>query len=241
MTAPERIVLASANPKKVAELRAILEAADLDIELLARPDDVPDVVEDAPDFIGNARLKARALVAATGEWALADDSGLVVDALDGAPGVRSARFAGESATDADNVALLLAELGRVGAVANAASAGPTPAVPSTPGPARSSSGVPTGPASTGPTVPAALPWRSARFRCVIVLAGPDGAEVVAEGTVEGSIADAPSGDAGFGYDPVFVPADGDGRTFAQMSADEKHAISHRGAALRSLAAALRAT
>jgi len=208
MASPERIVLASANPKKVAELRAILDAADLDVELLARPDDVPEVVEDAPDFIGNARLKARALVAATGEWALADDSGLQVDALDGAPGVRSARFAGESASDADNVTLLLAELARVGADA-----------------ARS----PSSPSSS----------RSARFRCVIVLAGPDGSEVVADGTVEGHIADAPSGDAGFGYDPVFVPAVGDGSTFAQMSADEKHAISHRGAALRSLVAALR--
>ena len=208
MASPERIVLASANPKKVAELRAILDAADLDVELLARPDDVPEVVEDAPDFIGNARLKARALVAATGEWALADDSGLQVDALDGAPGVRSARYAGESASDADNVTLLLAELARAGAASDSSQA------------VQSS--------------------RSARFRCVIVLAGPDGSEVVAEGTVEGHITEVPSGDAGFGYDPVFVPADGDGRTFAEMSADEKHAISHRGAALRSLVTALRA-
>ena len=213
MASPERIVLASANPKKVAELRAILDAADLDVELLARPDDVPEVVEDAPDFIGNARLKARALVAATGEWALADDSGLQVDALDGAPGVRSARYAGELASDVDNVTLLLAELDRVGVAS-----GSEQSVQSEQ-PVQSS--------------------RSARFRCVIVLAGPDGSEVVAEGTVEGHIADAPSGDAGFGYDPVFVPDDGDGRTFAQMSADEKHAISHRGAALRSLVAALR--
>ncbi|MFZ4670053.1 MAG: non-canonical purine NTP pyrophosphatase, partial [Microthrixaceae bacterium] len=156
MATPERIVLASANPKKVAELRAILDAAELDVELLARPDDVPEVVEDAPDFIGNARLKARALMAATGEWALADDSGLQVDALDGAPGVRSARYAGESASDVDNVTLLLAELDRVGVASGSEQ------------PVQSS--------------------RSARFRCVIVLAGPDGSEVVAEGTVEGHIA-----------------------------------------------------
>lgn len=101
------MVLASANPEKVAELRAILGDA---IHLVARPPDVPEVVEDAATFVGNARLKAAALVAVTGLAALADDSGLEVDALDGAPGVRSARYAGDSATDADNVAELLAAL-----------------------------------------------------------------------------------------------------------------------------------
>lgn len=199
---PERIVLASANPKKAAELREVLGAAGLAAELVPRPDDVPEVVEDAPDFLGNARLKAVALSRATGLAALADDSGLEVDALDGAPGVHSARYAGASATDADNVALLLAELERVGA--------------------REPS------------------QRRARFRCVLVLERPDGDEVVAEGTVEGKIAGAPDGDGGFGYDPVFVPDDGDGRTFARMAPAEKHAISHRGRALRALVAQLTA-
>lgn len=201
MALPERLVLASANPKKVAELREVLEAAfGGSVELLPRPDEVADVVEDAPDFLGNARLKAVALCVATGEVALADDSGLEVDALDGAPGVRSARFAGEDATDADNVDLLLAELLRLGATDR--------------------------------------DDRTARFRCVLVLRRPDGTEMVAEGTVEGWITGARHGSNGFGYDPVFVPADGDGRTFAQMTAAEKHAVSHRGRALARLVARL---
>jgi XTP/dITP diphosphohydrolase len=198
---PARIVLASANPKKVDELRAILADATSGTELLPRPDDVAEVVEDAPDFVGNARLKARALCAATGESALADDSGLEVAALGGAPGVRSARFAGDDATDADNVALVLGELRRAGALGAAE--------------------------------------RRARFRCVVVLVHPDGSELVADGTVDGDIAAGPRGGGGFGYDPVFVPDDGDGRTFAEMTAAEKHAISHRGRALRSLVDQLR--
>ncbi len=189
-------MLASANRAKASELAELVHAAALGIEVLPRPTEVPDVVEDAPDFLGNARLKAYALRDATGEWALADDSGLEVDALDGAPGVISARFAGPDASDAANVALLLERLDACGAVA-----------PS---------------------------QRTARFRCVIVLAGPGGEEVVAEGTVEGRIIDRPTGDGGFGYDPVFVPVDGDGRTFALMTSEEKHAVSHRGRALRAL-------
>ena len=204
MAVPSRIVLASANPKKVDELRQILTASGLAVELLTRPPEVPEVVEDAPDFLGNARLKAAALAAATGEWALADDSGLEVEALDGAPGVRSARYAGEDATDADNVARVLAEL------ADAAPAAPAAATPSA---------------------------RRARFRCVIVLCPPegvDGTELIAEGSVQGHLTEVPRGNSGFGYDPVFVPDDGDGRTFAEMSAADKHAISHRGRALRAL-------
>lgn len=191
----EPVVLASANPKKVAEIREILAGR---LEVLARPTDVPDVVEDADTFVGNARLKAAALVEATGLAALADDSGLEVDALSGAPGVRSARYAGPDGDDAANVALLLESLaGR-----------PDP------------------------------PARTARFRCVLVLQRPDGSEVVAEGTVDGHIAGAPRGTGGFGYDPVFVPVEGDGRTFAEMTPTEKHARSHRGRALRTLLAAL---
>ena len=198
MTLPERIVVASANPKKAAELADLL--AELSVEVVPRPQDVPEVVEDADSFEGNARLKAVALAVATGEAALADDSGLQVDALEGAPGVHSARYSGESATDADNVALVLSELERLGMVE-----------PS---------------------------QRTARFRCVLVLRWPDGTELVTEGAVEGHLAVAPVGDAGFGYDPVFVPDEADGRTFAQMSAEEKQAISHRGRALRALTALL---
>ncbi|MCB0976892.1 MAG: RdgB/HAM1 family non-canonical purine NTP pyrophosphatase [Acidimicrobiales bacterium] len=190
----ETVVLASANPKKVAELRAVLGDT---FDLVARPADVPDVVEDADTFVGNARLKAVALVEATGSAALADDSGLEVDALGRRPGVRSARFAGEDATDEENVTKLLTDLDRVEAQD-----------------------------------------RRARFRCVIVLRRPDGTEIVAEGTCEGTIAAERSGDSGFGYDPVFVPDDGDGRTFAQMEAAEKNAISHRGRAIAELVAAL---
>ncbi len=192
---PEPMVLASANPKKVVELREIL--GDL-FDLVPRPVEVPEVVEDADTFVGNARLKAAALVAATGLAALADDSGLEVDALGGAPGVHSARYAGESATDADNVALLLAEL----------------------------------------STQSDLEQRRARFRCVIVVQRPDGTEVVGEGSVDGHIAAAPRGEGGFGYDPVFVPDAGGGRTFAEMGKAAKHAISHRGQALAALQAQL---
>lgn len=191
------IVLASANPKKAAEIEAILGDR---ISLVPRPREVAEVVEDADTFEGNARLKAMALVRATGLAALADDSGLVVDALDGAPGVLSARYAGEKATDADNVAKLLTVLF------------------DRPDPAR----------------------RTARFHCVVVLRRPDGMEVVAEGTVEGHIAAQAIGAGGFGYDPVFVPDGCDGRTFAELGAETKHSISHRGRALRALLAKLEA-
>ncbi len=187
------VVSATANPHKLEEMRQILGDS---VELLPRPDDVPDVVEDAPTLEGNARLKADAIAAATGLPALADDTGLEVAALDGAPGVRSARYAGEDADDADNVALLLREMGD-------------------------------------------RQDRSARFVTVVVLAAPDGHEVY-EGECRGTIAAAPRGAAGFGYDPVFVPDEGDGRTFAEMTADEKHAISHRGRAVRAAAEAMRA-
>lgn len=191
----EPVVLASANPHKADEIRAIVGDR---FELVARPHDVAEVVEDADTFEGNARLKAVALVEATGQAALADDSGLEVDALGGAPGVRSARYAGDRANDADNVAKLLIDLDDR--------------------PARED--------------------RTARFRCVIVLRYPDGREVATVGSVEGHVAAEAMGEGGFGYDPVFVPADGDGRTFAQMNAVEKHAISHRGRALTALRVAL---
>jgi XTP/dITP diphosphohydrolase len=192
----ERVVLvcASANPDKAAEIAQILDGA---VTLLPRPADVPDVVEDGETLLANARLKARALCDATGKAAVADDTGLEVDALDGAPGVYSARYAGERATYADNVAKLLAELGAHRGLA-----------------------------------------RTARFRTVAVVAHPDGTEVVAEGVLDGHISESTRGANGFGYDPVFVPEDGDGRTFAEMTPDEKNAISHRGRAFRALAAKL---
>ena len=198
-----RLVLASANPDKAREIAALLADAAADVELLPRRPEVPDVVEDGATLRDNARLKARALAAATGEAAVADDTGLEVDALGGAPGVRAARYAGEGATYADNVAKLLRELERVGA--------------------------------RGPD-------RRARFRTVALVAWPDGAELAAEGAIEGVIADEPRGTGGFGYDPVFVPVGPgtDGRTLAELSSNEKSATSHRGRAFRALATHLAA-
>ncbi len=193
-----QLVCASANPDKVGEIAAILSSSD--IELLARPDDVPEVVEDAETLEGNARLKAVALCSATGIASVADDTGLEVESLGGAPGVLSARFAGERATYVDNVMKLLDALSDL----------PEPEE------------------------------RKARFRTVAMARFPDGREMIADGSVGGTIALGPRGDNGFGYDPVFVPDEGDGRTFAEMSADEKHAISHRGRAFRALAERLRA-
>ena len=191
-----RLVCASANPDKVAEIALVLDGL---VELEPRPAELGDVIEDAPDLEGNARLKAAAVCEAAGAAAVSDDTGLEVDALDGAPGVFSARYAGEHATYQDNVDKLLAELERVGAV--------TPE------------------------------QRRARFRTAVMVVWPDGQELLVEGVVEGWISLEPSGAGGFGYDPVFVPAGRDGKTFAEMG-DEKHEISHRGRAFRALAAAL---
>jgi XTP/dITP diphosphohydrolase len=182
------VVCASANPDKVAEIRDLLDGA---VELLPRPPDLPDVVEDADTLEGNARLKATAVAASTGQPAVADDTGLEVAALGGAPGVRTSRYAGEDASYADNRSKLLRELG----------------------------------GSTD---------RRALFRTVAIVVWPDGREVVAEGVCDGTIAPAERGERGFGYDPVFVPVDGDGRTFAEMSEADKHALSHRGRAFRAL-------
>jgi XTP/dITP diphosphohydrolase len=164
MTGLPRLVVASANPEKVAEIALVLDGL---VDLEPRPLEVPDVVEDGDTLEANARLKAVAICTATGRAAVADDTGLEVDALGGAPGVHSARYAGEECDAGANMARLLAEL----------------------------DGVP--------------------------------------------IAEAPAGDAGFGYDPLFVPIEGDGRTFAEMG-DEKHAVSHRGRAFRDLARRLAA-
>ncbi len=187
-----RLVCASANPDKVAEIAALLDGA---VVLLPRPAHVADVVEDAPTLEGNATLKAVAICAATGLPAVADDTGLFVDALDGRPGVHTARFAGPTASYAQNRVALLAALDSV-------------------------------------------VDRTAQFRTVAVVVWPDGRELAVVGECRGRIAEMELGERGFGYDSVFIPNDGDGRTFSQMSLDDKQAISHRGKAFAALLAAL---
>ena len=180
-------VLATANPDKAREIVAVLPGFDLEL----RPKDIPDVDETGDTLEDNARLKADAIVAATGKPAIADDTGLEVAALGGQPGVHTARFAGPNATYAENVRKLLADLDGVSD-------------------------------------------RRARFITVALAKFPDGREVVTTGVVDGTIATEARGLGGFGYDPVFVADEGDGRTFAEMGS-EKHDISHRGRAFRALA------
>jgi XTP/dITP diphosphohydrolase len=193
-----RFVLATANPDKAREIVTLLTEAAPSIDLVGRPADVPDVDEVGDTLEDNARIKAVALCAATDLPAIADDTGLHVDALGGAPGVHTARYAGDDATYADNVDKLLDALD-------------------------------------------ALPpdRRKARFATVAVARWPDGLEVAALGEVEGTIAATARGEGGFGYDPVFVPLEGDGRTFAEMSEHEKHTLSHRARAFGTLAQGLR--
>ena len=225
MTAlPLPLVLATRNVDKTREISEILVvragspiaayAVDFDGEtiafLLDHPDRIgaaaaalpalhrePDVEETGATLAANARIKAKALVGATGLVAIADDTGLEVDALDGAPGIYAARYAGPDATYADNVVKLLREL-----------EGVYPAL------------------------------RTARFATIAIACWPDGREIAVRGEVEGVIAATAAGESGFGYDPVFVPTEGDGRTFAEMTAAEKHAVSHRGRAFAALADAL---
>jgi XTP/dITP diphosphohydrolase len=189
-----RLLLATRNEGKVAELRRIL-AGDprlADVELISAAEvAVPDTPETGETFAANAALKARAAAHATGLVAVADDSGLTVDALGGDPGVRSARYAGAHGDDAANLALVLQRM--------------------------------TGVAD-----------RAARFVCAAAVAAPGGGEPrVVHGEVRGELIDAPRGDGGFGYDPIFVPH-GETRTTAEMAPAEKDAISHRGAAFRAL-------
>ena len=192
-----RLVMASANPHKAIEIAAVLLEAMPDVEIVPRPPELGDVAEDGETLEANALIKARFVCTAAGEAAIADDTGLEVDALDGAPGVHSARYAGPQQDAAANLAKLLAALRDV-----------------------------------------PVPQRTARFRTVVAVVCPDGREVLADGVVEGSIATAPSGAGGFGYDPVFVPDEAARRTFSEMSAEAKNRISHRGRALRALAAQL---
>jgi len=185
-------VLATHNAHKVEELRRILGERLGEHELVGY--DGPEPVEDGDTFEANALIKARAANAHTGLPAIADDSGIAAEALGGAPGIYSARYAGEGGDDGRNVEKLLGALAHLNDPAQ----------------------------------------RSARFHATVVMLWPDGREVVAEGSVEGTIATEPRGIGGFGYDPVFVPMEGDGRTFGQMGPDEKHGISHRGRALAEL-------
>jgi XTP/dITP diphosphohydrolase len=191
-TEPATLVCASANPDKVAEIERLLAGA---VVLLPRPASIPDVVEDADTLVGNARLKAAAIVAAVGLPAVADDTGLEVDALDGAPGVHTGRYAGPDCTYADNRHKLLGAL-------------------------------------------AGIDDRRARFRSVALVRWPDGRELAVEGVCEGSISVDERGSRGWGYDSLFVPADGDGRTFAEMTEGDKRELSSRGRAFRALVEAL---
>ena len=187
-----RAVLASHNKKKMKEMREIL--SQLGVEVVSQSDVGVDLEpeETGATFEENARIKARAIMEATGLPAIADDSGLAVDALDGAPGVYSARYGGEGLNDEERWQLLLKNM-------------------------------------EGKTD------RACRFVCVICCVLPGGEEVMSRGEVRGVVAHGPDGDGGFGYDPIFYLPE-KGCTMAQLSAEEKNAISHRGNALRAFQA-----
>ena len=188
-----KFIIATHNQKKLSELRRIL--SPLGIEAMTADEagiSFDDVEETGVTFEENAAIKARALFDGSGFGTIADDSGLCVDALDGAPGVYSARYAGEHGNDADNIALLLKNMENV-------------------------------PENE----------RTARFVCAICCVMPDGTQFTVKGKCEGKIGYECVGDGGFGYDPVFMLADG--RSMAELSKEEKDAISHRGNALRLLA------
>lgn len=196
------LVCASANPDKVHEIESLLQEV---VDLRPRPSNVPDVDETADTLVGNARLKAEAIRDATSMAAVADDTGLFIDALPGELGVRTARYASDlpaHATDpyGANRTKLLRALADIGEGRG----------------------------------------RRARFVTVVLVAYPDGRELVVEGECTGTIAVRERGSRGFGFDPLFIPDDGDGRTFAEMSDDEKNSMSHRARAFAALAEVLRA-
>jgi XTP/dITP diphosphohydrolase len=191
-----QVLLASHNAKKLAELERILREHLPTVEVLGL-DDVPaydEPVEDQPTFEGNALLKARAALTATGLPSLADDSGLCVDALNGMPGVLSARWAGRPKSDARNNELLLSQL----------------------------EDVPDG-------------RRGAHFTCAVAFCHPTAGELVVDGEMHGTVIRETRGTGGFGYDVLFVADEHPGLTTAELSVDDKDAISHRGQALRKLA------
>ena len=190
-----KVLVASRNQGKVRELEQVLRELNIEgVELVSLHDapPYPDPVEDGLTFVDNALLKARAGAKATGLPCVADDSGLTVEALNGMPGILSARWSGNHGDDQANNDLLLAQM-------------------------------------------ADINERAAAFVSCCALASPDGQEFTAEGRWEGELLREPRGENGFGYDPLFAPADADGRSSAELSAEEKNARSHRGKALRALA------
>ncbi|MGM0575720.1 MAG: non-canonical purine NTP pyrophosphatase [Myxococcota bacterium] len=217
---PETLLVSSRNPDKLAELRDLLGDLPVRVETAASRG-VPEVEETGSTFLDNAVLKVSAAWDVEPGPCLADDSGLAVDALDGAPGVESARFAGEDVTYEDNNRLLLERMVGVPEEERTAAFVCTLAL--------------LVPEERAVTPPAGAPWRRETHPDA-----PAGAALYAiEGRAEGRILEAPRGDAGFGYDPLFLyePA---GRTFAEMGRDEKNAISHRGRALAGLRECLEA-
>jgi len=188
----KKLLIGTANPNKAREIAQILDGIPLELHTLAEFENVPEVIEDGATFEANALKKARAYAEAFQMTALADDSGLVVDYLNGAPGVHSARFAGPGASDT----MLIEKLLRLMQDAPAEK-------------------------------------RTAHFHCTLALVTPEGGQKIIEGTVEGTIALASSGKRGFGYDPVFYypPL---GKTFAELTAEEKNNVSHRARALAKL-------
>ena len=188
-----RVVLATRNQHKVAELGRILSSYDVELVSLDEVGVSDEVAETGATFVDNALQKARAAAGASGLVAIADDSGLAVDALNGMPGVLSVYWAGRARDDAANLRLVLEQL---------------------------------------EDVPDER--RGAAFVCAAAAVTPDGRELVVEGRLQGRLLRAPRGEGGFGYDPIFVP-DGDTRTTAEMTPEEKDAISHRGKAFRALA------
>lgn len=206
----DTLLIATRNAGKTREFREAFAAIGVHVKDLNEVTGVPEIEETGTTFAENALIKAKAASEATGLPALADDSGLCVDALGGAPGVYSARYAGEGATDAANNAKLLAALAELGTVPE---------------------GLPEAPANARLLSPA-------RFVCSLVLYDPrTGDRTEAEGAVRGYIADRASGSGGFGYDPLFYLPEF-GKTLAEISIEEKNAISHRGQALRELLAKL---
>lgn len=193
------LLLATNNKGKVAELRRLFNGCGWSLTTPTETGLALDPEETGASYAENARLKAEAFAVASGHWSLADDSGLEVDALDGAPGLHSARFGGADLPHTEKMALVLEKIRQ-----------------------------------------APPEGRTARFRAAFALAAPDGRVWESEGVCEGHIADAPRGEGGFGYDPVFLPLESPGRSMAELEDAEKDAISHRGEAARRLVPVLRA-
>lgn len=198
LSKPDEILIATNNPGKVEEMRGLLKGFPLKLRGLSEFGQIPEPIEDGSTFEANAILKARYYSKKTGLWSLADDSGLAVDALGDAPGIYSARYAGENATSLQRIEKLLSEIKHVPRVE-----------------------------------------RGARFVAVMALADPQGEIITtAEGICSGMIADIPKGTGGFGYDPIFIPAEYD-QTFGELSPEIKDLISHRSLAINKIITFLR--